>query len=147
MGFDEEQYVTRMMCIKCDCGTKINYLNAPQDHGIRMVEGEPLLNANDHEPGENKNIVHFGRCKSMNNPGNILANAAIASTSIVPGAMFLGTKLTELTGLCKCNPKTFTPWENVSEDHIIEGAPALTTKSKLTCFYGGIIEITSEDVE
>ncbi len=31
-----------------------------------------------------------------------------------------------------------------NEENIIEGAPALTTESKLACFYGGVISIVKE---
>lgn len=147
---DGNKFVSRLAHIKCSCGTKINYLNAPMDHGIILTSGEPLLNANDHEPGAKKNIVHFGRCKSMNNPGNVIAKGVAGG--LVPGiGAFLGEMCIEDFGCCKCNPKTFTPWEaedSVDEEmHIIEGAPALTTSHQLTCFYGGVIEITDDEIK
>lgn len=143
---EEKQYVTRLMHIKCSCGTKVNYLNAPTDHGIRLTSGEPVLNANDHEPGSGKNIVHFGRCKSMFNPGNVVAKAAAGAVGFGIIGSIAGEWAIENAGCCKCNPKTFTPWEDTSEDHLIEGAPALTVDSQLSCFYGGIIEITDDEV-
>lgn len=150
---EEKEYVTRLAHMKCSCGTKVNYLNAPEDHGVAFSDGERcFMNANDHEPGTGKNIVHFGRCKSVFNPGNVIAMASFTALAMVPGLIFLGASLLTgeandlLVGICKCNPKTFEPWEFCSDDHFIEGAPALTKESKLSCFYGGIIEFTTDEV-
>ena len=152
---EEKQYIPRLAHIKCSYGTKVNYLNVPSDHGIRLASGEPLLNANDHEPGAGKNIVHFGRCQSMTNPGNIalmvVTGGFSETTKNVAGLieMIPGVDDNLFDGLmcCKCNPKTFTPWEDTSEDHIIDGAPALKGSSQLSCFYGGVIEITDEEIK
>ncbi|MBR4083877.1 MAG: DUF4280 domain-containing protein [Lachnospiraceae bacterium] len=157
-----KEYVCRLAHMECSCGTKVNYLNAPKDHGIRFDEGEPLLNENDHEPGTGKNIVHFGQCKSLKNPLNlalITATASISSTCLGAGALVggplgmlvIGGAVVDTFGGCKCNPKTFTPWEDVSDKmedkvHIVEGAPALSTDHQLTCMYGGVITITDKDV-
>ncbi len=154
-----KEYVCRLAHIECSCGTKVNYLNAPKDHGIRFAEGEPLLNENDHEPGSNQNIVHFGQCKSCTNPKNLALIAGVSSvlSSFTFGlgtlAMgIVGGAIVDTIGGCKCNPKTFTPWEDVSDEqednsHIVEGAPVLSTEHRLTCMYGGIITITDKDIE
>lgn len=116
------KYITRLCEGQCTMGTMKNYLNLPTDHGIIFNdEDHPLMNANDHMP--NQHVIHFGRCSSPLNPGNwkpIPIN-------------------------CKCMPMTFMPWVEMKKDHIIEGAPALTDKSKLMCFYGGIITIVPPD--
>lgn len=154
-----KEYVCRLAHIECSCGTKVNYLNAPKDHGIRFASGEPLLNENDHEPGTNQNIVHFGQCKSCTNPKNVaLVAGASAVTTVITGGIgglgvgLMGGAIVDAIGGCKCNPKTFTPWEDVSDDmeentHIVEGAPVLSTDHQLTCMYGGIITITNKEIE
>ncbi len=155
-----KEYVCRLAHIECSCGTKVNYLNAPQDHGIRFAGGEPLLNENDHEPGTNKNIVHFGQCKSCNNPKNMALIGGIAGVTAaftggigaVAAAGVIGGAVIDAFGGCKCNPKTFTPWEDVGDDiddktHIVEGAPVLSTEHQLTCMYGGVITITDKEIE
>ncbi|SDL50076.1 protein of unknown function [Dendrosporobacter quercicolus] len=40
-----------------------------------------------------------------------------------------------------CAPVTPLAWINVNKKHILEGAPALTEQSKLTCVKGGVISI------
>lgn len=134
MGND---YVVRLMRAQCSMGTMENFLNLPLDHGVVGPGGEPLMNANDHQSGEH--VIHFGRCNSNVNPGNITKKI---TGFLLPG---LGafTSLTKMIGCdgCKCKPKTFVPWINGNDQHIIEGAPALTTGSKLACFYGGVISI------
>ena len=63
-----------------------------------------------------------------------------------------GVAGTCLFGGCKCNPKTFTPWEDVGDDtddktHIVEGAPVLSTDHQLTCMYGGVITFTDKEIK
>ena len=66
---EKKQYATRLMRIRCTCGTKENYINIPTDHGVVAGEDQqPLLNANDHIGGEGGNIIHFGKCHSEHNP-------------------------------------------------------------------------------
>jgi hypothetical protein len=136
-----------------------NKLNLPKDHGILYKDDQsPVMNANDHEPL--KHVIHFGRCCSCLNPDNtsramlsggltLIGNAVTmlqANTSIpLPGSSIIKN----ITGSvsCKCSPKTFTPWENVSEDHFVEGAPAIILESQLTCIYGGVITIVEKEEE
>lgn len=143
MAAGKEQYVYRLMKAKCSCGDKdfTQYLNVPKDHGVLFHDPEyPLMNANDHVA--NENILTFGRCKSISNPGGAIAEG-IASV-IIPGVG--GALLQTMIG-CKCEPMTLVPWIKVDEDYFIDGAPALTLESKLPCYYGGIIEIVLEQVE
>lgn len=137
-----DQYVMRLMKGKCTFGSMDNYLNIPLDHGVRFgVDEQPVLNANDHVAGEH--VIHFGTCSSNANPGNAVRSFAKA---FIPGASLISGVMDKLgcTG-CKCTPMTFLPWMNTNEENIIEGAPALTTESKLACFYGGVISIVKEE--
>ena len=141
---EKKQYVVRLMMAKCSLGTMDNYLNVDYDHGIIFgVEGQPLMNANDHVSGVH--VVHFGKCQSNANPGNMV-------TSTLKSIPFVGNIIGAVENVvgcvdCKCSPKTFVPWINCNDAHIVEGAPVLTTDSKLPCFYGGIISIVEEPVE
>ena len=137
MATEKKQYVYRLMKAKCSCGDQKfeQYLNLTKDHGVTYHDNEyPLMNANDHIAGEN--ILTFGRCTSITNPGGTIAEG-IASI-IIPG---IGGALLQTAIGCKCEPMTITPWINVDEDYFIDGAPALTIESTLPCYYGGAITI------
>ncbi len=135
----KEQYVNRLMKVKCSCGNKdfAQFLNVKTDHGVIFADPEyPLMNANDHVSGEN--IYTFGRCKSLCNPHGRLGSALL-------GPVF-GT-LAKATLGCKCEPLTPFPWVQVNEEYYIDGAPALMINSVLHCAYGGEITITLEAEE
>ena len=143
-------YVTRLTKAKCSFGSMSQYLNLPLDHGVWFHDKEtPIMNANDHEP--DKHILHFGRCTSSKNPSNMinLEEVLIGALFAPMGGMLLGVlgskMLKKLLGCegCKCKPLTITPWREADEDYYIDGAPAITHKSKLVCYYGG--EITIDD--
>lgn len=142
-----ENYVYRLMRAECSFGSQPNYLNVKQDHGvIYAIGGEegqtlcPFLNANDHVPGEN--LTHFGRCNSPNNQV-IGGDRQFHVGDILDG---LG-KMLNLNEGYLCEPKTDLAWNFTSTKNYIEGAPALTDGSQLTCYYGGIITITYETEE
>lgn len=141
-----ENYVYRLVRAECSYGTQPNYLNVKQDHGIiYSICGEdggkslcPLMNANDHIPGEN--LTHFGRCKSPQNQvfgGDRQFHVGDLLDGI--GKFFGGNE-----GYL-CEPMTELAWKDTSDQNYIEGAPAITEESKLTCFYGGVITITFEE--
>ncbi len=143
MATGKEQYVYRLMKAKCSCGDKdfTQYLNVPKDHGVLFHDSEyPLMNANDHVA--NENILTFGRCKSISNPGGAVAEGL--ANAIIP---FVGGTLLQTLIGCKCEPMTLVPWIKVDEDYFIDGAPALTLESRLPCYYGGVIEIVLEQAE
>lgn len=130
------------MKAECDKGNKgfEQNLNVKIDHGILFQNMEyPIMNANDHISGEN--IVTFGRCKSLHNPGGLAAAGVLGGLlgPVVGTAVFAIGKAA--IG-CKCEPMTLVPWINVDEDYFIDGAPALTIESTLPCYYGGTIKIT-----
>lgn len=143
MATEKKQYVYRLMKAKCSCGDQKfeQYLNLTKDHGVTYHDNEyPLMNANDHIAGEN--ILTFGRCTSITNPGGTIAEGI--ANIIVPG---IGGALLQTAIGCKCEPMTITPWINVDEDYFIDGVPALTVESVLPCYYGGIISIVLEKIQ
>lgn len=138
----KERYVYRLMKATCSCGNKDfkQNLNVKKDHGVLFRDMEyPIMNANDHVSGDN--IVTFGRCKSLRNPGGASSGAAIAATSIIP---IVGPLIYRCAIGCKCEPMTLVPWINVNDEYYIDGAPALTLESTLPCYYGGTITIVLE---
>ena len=141
-----ENYLYRLYEVECSYGTQKNYLNVKTDHGIIYCgadeeQGEvlcPCLNANDHIVGEN--ITHFGRCKSPYNKVFGERSRRIGQIGdIVDG---LG-KLVGLNEGYLCEPETEIAWKKVSDKNLIEGVPAITDVSELTCYYGGKITIAN----
>ncbi|MFI3172760.1 MAG: PAAR-like protein [Eubacteriales bacterium] len=147
-----KNYVYRLMCARCDCGTMDNYLNIKKDHGILVNEDmQPILNANDHT---NDNVIHFGDCNSDCNPELYLRKGLFTMLG-GPTGFLLGEALDKLGVMSiKCKPQTPNPWEFTDETHMIDGAPAITLQSELSCKNGGTITIaplnadsTEEDLE
>lgn len=145
---DDLQYITRLMRIRCDKGTMDNYINVDRDHGV-LAGGDlqPVLNANDHTK---KNIIHCGKCRSDGNPERMIRKDMVISGLTISGAFLFAESLADFledTGIitCKCRPNTPRPWIFTNEDNILEGAPALTMKSKLACRYGGVISFVPLD--
>lgn len=163
MSEEKNGYVCHSMCAKCSYGDPefSQVVNLPLDHGIYKESGDtPLLNANDHI--EEKNVFMFGRCHSPLNPhgkllslynanllGNMLGacNPAVGCGAdllyglslLVTGRDFIGTPCV--------HPITPFPWRETDENLLLGGAPSITTKSKLICVYGGVIEIDIQEEE
>lgn len=141
-----KEYVERLMRIRCTCGSIDNYINIPQDHGVVAgEEQQPLMNANDHMAGEH--IIHFGNCNSDLNPERVFRKNLVGG---LLGGTLLGGVVSDFledTGIMsfKCTPKTDKVWKLPNEKHLIDGAPALTMDSCLTCRYGGIITLVPLD--
>lgn len=139
---DKTRYAYRLLKAKCSCGDKTftQYLNLPEDHGVYFQEEDfPLLNANDHVAGEH--ILGFGRCTSRKRcHDNIAAN--LLGNILLPSVNGL---IQEFIGY-RCEPMTIVPWRFADENYLIDGAPALTVKSELSCYYGGTITIEVEDM-
>ena len=105
-------YVVNGAKLRCVMGLMSDELVTTTGHGV-LFGGEPIMNANDHIKGVN--IGDFGICAAK----TLLANG-------VPQ---------------KCEPMTMLPWILVNMKALIDGAPALTTNSKLPCMCGGVISI------
>lgn len=143
----ENVYVHRLYRAKCDCGTMSNYLNVKTDHGsVWMAQCEdggtydskqPFMNACDFVPKEN--VIHFGRCNSDSNMGNIIDKEEIIMNALIPGSAVL-KHLMGCDG-CKCKPIISDAWSEVDDSFLINGVPIITEDSRLYCRNGGVITI------
>lgn len=150
---DKKVYVSRLYKAKCNMGTMENYLNLKQDHGIAWITQnepgktydniQPLLTACDYKAEEN--VIHFGRCESNDNPGNVFDFEEFVVGTLMPGSLLLK----ELMGCggCKCKPLITDVWSAVDDTHLVNGVPILTEDSKLYCRNGGVIEICPANTE
>lgn len=77
-----------------------------------------------------KNVMPFGMCSSMANP-TVAAATAAALGALTP---------------MPCMPVLPAPWAPGSPTVLFGNKPALTQASKLTCAWGGIIQITNPAV-
>lgn len=115
------------------------------------------MNANDHEP--QVNLTHFGDCKSRviyeeakrQADEKYKADAddgffAKAGKLIAKTAAKAVVDIQSL-GCHKCELDTPLPWIFCNDEHMIDGAPALTMESQCACRYGGIIRIVQEETE
>ena len=165
---ESKKYVVYGMMAKCSEGTMENYISTDKGHGV-VYQGQPVLNANDHQKGVN--LTHFGDCNSK----KIYEEAkkeidekykaeegdgffTKLGKGLVKAHMKTAIFVQEHLMFHKCELDTPLPWIFTSKDHMIDGAPALTMESQCACRYGGIITIvqqagedstigTTEDVE
>ena len=91
----------------------------------RVLSSMPLAAITDCVPMVN--IMPFGMCSSISNP--TVASATAAAFGV-------------LTAM-PCIPVIAGTWVPGSQTVLIGGKPALNQSCKLTCAYGGIIEIKS----
>jgi hypothetical protein len=90
----------------------------------RTMTGTPAANIMDHVPM--LNVLPFGMCSSPANPVVIAATAA---------AMGVLTPM-------PCIPATAAPWVPGVPTVMIGGMPALSDACKLTCMWGGMIQVS-----
>lgn len=90
----------------------------------RVMSSQALATIMDNIPMVN--ILPFGMCQSMSNPTVAAATAA---------AMGVLTPM-------PCIPVTVAPWAPGSPTVLIGGKPALNNSCKLTCMWGGMIQIS-----
>ena len=91
----------------------------------KTITSMPIATIMDNVPM--KNVMPFGMCTSMANP--TVASATSAALGV----------LTPMP----CVPVIPAPWAPGSPTVLIANKPALNQASKLTCAYGGIIQITN----
>ena len=94
----------------------------------KTVSAMPLATVMDNIPM--KNVMPFGMCTSLSNP--TVASATSAALGV----------LTPMPGI----PVLTAPWTPGSPTVLIGGRPALNQASKLTCAWGGMIQITNPAV-
>lgn len=91
----------------------------------RVLTQTPDANIMDHVPM--LNIMPFGMCQAPANPAVIAATtAALGTPTPAP-----------------CIPATPAPWMPGAPTVHIANLPALDNTSKLTCIWGGMIEVTN----
>lgn len=88
-----------------------------------VFTGVPAANIMDHMAMVN--VLPFGMCNCPANP-TVAAATAAALGVLVP---------------MPCIPMTMAPWMPGSPTVLIGGMPSLQSSSKLTCQWGGIIQI------
>ena len=152
---ESKKYVVYGMMAKCSEGTMENYISTDTGHGV-VYQGQPVLNANDHQKGVN--LTHFGDCNSK----KIYEEAkkeidekykaeegdgffTKLGKGLVKAHMKTAIFVQEHLMFHKCELDTPLPWIFTSKDHMIDGAPALTMESQCACRYGGIITIVPEE--
>lgn len=151
MADEGKKYVVHGMYAQCSMGTMKNYLNTDVGHGV-VYQGQPLLNANDHAP--QINLTHFGDCNSKmifeeaKKQADEKYKAESGDNFFERVGKSVAKNLTKAAvtiqgcfGANKCQLDTPLPWRSCNEEHMIDGAPALTVGSICPCKFGGIISI------
>lgn len=90
----------------------------------RVLGAMPVANIMDNKPF--LNVLPFGMCNSLANP--VVAAATAAALGV----------LTPMP----CTPMTPAPWVPGAPTALVGNMPALDQNAKLTCIYGGMIQIT-----
>lgn len=150
-------YVVHGMRVRCSEGTMDNYINTDTGHGV-VYQGCPLLNANDHTA--QVNLTHFGDCNSRKiyEDARKQVDEKFASEAgegfftkaakwAVKTVAKVNISVKEHFFFHKCELDTPLPWIYVNEEHMIDGAPALTIDSQCACRFGGIITIVPPETE
>lgn len=150
-------YVVYGMRVRCSEGTMDNYISTDTGHGV-VYQGCPLLNANDHTA--QVNLTHFGDCNSRKiyEDAKKQVDEKFASEAgegfftraakwVVKTATKINISVKEYFFFHKCELDTPLPWIYVNEEHMIDGAPALTIDSQCACRFGGIITIVPPETE
>jgi len=129
-GETDESFVVAGAVIHCHCGSHMRQLDAPYCHGV-YLRGKPAMNITDSVFEDN--IPKFGVCLSEENPHDVVETSQ--EDMMFP---FEGGVDIPLEGY-RCIPELSGDWEDGKEDVLVDGEPALTTESVLTCEHGGVI--------
>lgn len=151
MAEEKKDYVVYGMRAKCSEGSMENYISTDVGHGV-TYQGQPLLNANDHT--KQINLTHFGDCYSKKIYEDAKKQAdekykadaddgffAKAGKWLAKTATKAVLTVKEHLGFHKCELDTPLPWIFCNDEHMIDGAPALTMESQCPCRFGGVITI------
>ena len=118
----KQLYVCAGAELKCSFGDQTSKLQVVSGHNAK-VSGNLIANVMDYKPMTN--ILPFGKCQTTNNPQ--VASATNANDGhLTPQP---------------CIPNLPAPWAKVKKDVKVGSQAALLEGSKLTCAYGGQIEI------
>lgn len=107
--------------LQCTFGMAPSTLNVLP--AARVMSSQALATIMDNVPM--MNIMPFGMCQSLSNP-TVAAATAAALGVLTP---------------MPCIPATTAPWAPGSPTVLIGGKPALNNSCKLTCMWGGVIQI------
>jgi hypothetical protein len=108
--------------LQCNFGAAPSALNVLPTNGVMATT--PIANIMDNVPM--LNILPFGMCQSLANP-MVAAATAAAMGALTP---------------MPCIPVTAAPWAPGIPTVLVGNMPALDQNSKLTCCWGGVIQIT-----
>jgi len=125
---DGVYYIVRGAKMKCTKGTHKRKINLPLGHGAYVNE-YPMMNKKDKDA--DKNIKYFGICKDGCKVGADIYLLDEDGNQLPPGKECIVTILGD-------------GWMTVKDDTLVEGEPALTLDSTLTCIYGGIISFVTD---
>ncbi|EQB90143.1 hypothetical protein J2Z44_001683 [Clostridium punense] len=154
-GTPAETYVVHGAQIYCTCGSRLSRLVVPLSHGT-FIHDIPQLRISDSVPI--KNVQVFGVCNNPNNPAvkaaaqNIVNNIQNRKKGFMDRVLDLFTKKPKLEvndDLVKkcvalCTPIITIQWIGGKDDVKIDGEKALLSTCKLSCIYGGEIQIACD---
>lgn len=130
MADGEKIYIVRGAKMRCSNGTHPRQINLPTSHGS-YVKGKPVMNKGDNVV--DKNISYFGICKKCTQGEDIY---------------LLDEKGVQLPPGKKCLVQIIDEWQNVKDDTLVEGKPALINDSYLICsLYEGKITFETDGQE
>ncbi|MFF2484363.1 DUF4280 domain-containing protein [Paenibacillus sp. NPDC058071] len=124
---DESGYVVRGASMMCNYGSNYRRINLPQSHGTYVNE-KPMMNEDDQVPIAN--IPYFGVCNCASNPNT--------------ETLYLFNQVGVSVSGKRCCPSFLGKWAITKADALVEGKPALTTKSQLFCMHGGIVSFVDD---
>lgn len=131
-------YVVRGATIYCSCGTHTRKLDMPVSHGS-FIRDKAMMNKKDCKVGIDQNIPPFGACQSETKEGiDIVIEDA---KDLVPCTDEEGNPISiplPIEGKL-CEPELAKEWSDTQEETLVDGEPALTVNSTITCCYGGVI--------
>ena len=133
-----EPYVVRGARMCCSCGTHVRKIDMPASHGA-YIRDKAMMNQTDCKVGLEQNIPPFGACRSKAKGG---ADIQIEDAKdLVPSVDENGNpiKLSLPIEGKLCEPQLAERWLDTQDTMLVDGQPALTVKSAITCKYGGII--------
>lgn len=108
--------------LTCDQGDQQSELRVSSDRQVE-IDGKAQATVVDSMP--NKNIMPFGKCKSMRNP-TVAAATAANQGRLKP---------------MPCVPAVIPPWKGGKNDVQIKGAAVLIESSFIFCQWGGQIKV------
>lgn len=127
-----EEYIVHGAKMWCSKGSNERKINLPVSHGSYVKSKDcgtkkPILNSDDKTE---ENISYFGVCE---------CSKCSKEIDVIPKGG--GLKHGKM-----CKPE-LDEWQDTKEDYLVDGKPALTTKSKMYTNCGGVITFTSSGQE